>query len=231
MELDTGVLKLSGFFQQVENDMFSLRLSTAGGGMLGVDYLRKAADIAEKYGREQIHLTSRQQIEIPYISRAHIASIQQELLNVGIRTFRGGPRLRTVMACLGAPICKFAQIETTVLAKRLQEKYTGPEFPAKIKIAVTGCPNNCAKVEANDIGIRGFKHGYMLYFGGSFGREIRIGKTLLPLLSRKDEVYTVIEAAIGFFCANAQKGERLGKMLERLGCDQFKKTLEEALTK
>jgi dissimilatory sulfite reductase (desulfoviridin) alpha/beta subunit len=228
MEVDAGALKLKGFFQQAQGDQFSLRLCMSG-GTIDTETLKKAVEIAEKYGDSQIHFTVRQQIEIPFISDVHVEAVQKEIATTGISTFIGGARCRTVVACLGSTVCKFGQIETGGLAKEIHKKYFGRELPAKIKIAITGCKNNCAKVEANDIGIRGVNHGYLMYFGGCFGHETRIGKTILPVLNEKDDVLKVLEAAINFFEANANKGERLGKLIERIGIEKLKEALETVL--
>jgi dissimilatory sulfite reductase (desulfoviridin) alpha/beta subunit len=192
-------------------------------------YLKQAIAIAEKYGASKIHLTSRQQVEIPFIAADNVEAVLKFTADAGIGTFIAGPVVRSVVACVGAAVCKFGQIETGALAEELHKKFVGRELPAKLKIAVTGCQNNCVKVEANDIGIRGVNHGYLLYFGGCFGRELRIGQTILPVLKDKNAVLNVIEAALTFFAANANKGERLGKLIERIGIDTFKKALEAAI--
>jgi dissimilatory sulfite reductase (desulfoviridin) alpha/beta subunit len=228
VEIDTAALKGKGFFQQIQKDKFSLRLCTSG-GTTSTGYLKKAIEIADIYGKGQIHFTTRQQIEIPYITAENVDAVQKLLSDANIRSSTVGPRVRTVSACLGAAVCKFGQIETGELANEIHDKYSGRELPAKLKIAITGCKNNCAKVEANDIGIRGTSHGYMMYFGGCFGHEIRVGKPFLPVLKEKDTVLKVIEYTVNFFVSNAAKGERLGKLIDRIGIDVFKKAIEFAV--
>lgn len=225
MEINAAVLKTKGFFQQAQKDKFSLRLCTSG-GTIHTDYLKKAMEIADTYGEGQLHFTTRQQIEIPYILADNVEAVQNVLFDAGIKTFIGGPRVRTVVACLGAAVCKFGQIETGELAKEIHDTYFGRELPAKLKIAITGCKNNCAKVEANDIGIRGVNHGYQLYFGGCFGHETRVGKPFLPVLGEKDQVLHVIACTVRFFASQAVKGERLGKLIDRIGIDAFQKAIE-----
>jgi dissimilatory sulfite reductase (desulfoviridin) alpha/beta subunit len=225
MEIDAAALKSKGFFQQVQKDKFSLRLCTSG-GTINTACLKKAIEAADKYGNEQIHFTTRQQMEIPHIAAENIAAVQKLLSEADIKTFIGGPRIRTVVACVGAAVCKFGQIDTLALAKEIHDKYFGRELPAKLKIAITGCKNNCAKVEANDIGVRGVNHGCQLYFGGCFGHETRIGIPLLPVFAEKEKVLDVIDRAVNFFADRAEKGERLGKLLDRIGIGEFKKTLE-----
>jgi dissimilatory sulfite reductase (desulfoviridin) alpha/beta subunit len=228
MEIDAAALKPKGFFQQVQKDKFSLRLCTSG-GTINTGYLKKAVEIADTYGGGLLHFTTRQQIEIPHIPGEKVEALQQFLSDEGLRTFVGGPRVRTVVACLGAAVCKCGQIETGSLAREIHDRYFGRELPAKLKIAVTGCKNNCAKVAANDIGIRGVNRAYQLYFGGCFGHETRVGRPLLPVLAEKAQVLKAIEAAVNFFAANAAKGERLGKLIDRVGADAFTKAIEAAL--
>jgi dissimilatory sulfite reductase (desulfoviridin) alpha/beta subunit len=228
MEFDVAALKQQGFFEQVDKGRFAVRLRISG-GMADAALLRKAADIAERYGTGQVHLTARQQIEIPFVPGEHIQAIKDELAAAGIATAPGGARVRTIAACAGAAICKFGQIETGSLAKELQDRFGGRELPSKLKIALTGCANNCLKVETNDIGVRGYKKAYLLYFGGSFGRTIKIGQALLPELHDREAAIRVIGAALEFYAANALKGERLGTMLERTGPEAFQKHLEAAV--
>jgi dissimilatory sulfite reductase (desulfoviridin) alpha/beta subunit len=227
MDIDAAALKSKGFFQQVQNDRFSLRLCSSG-GTLETAFLKKVIEIADKYGGGKAHCTTRQQIEIPDIPAENVEAVQKLLAEARIGTFTGGPRVRTVVACIGGAVCKFGQIETFALAKEIHKKHFGRELPAKLKIALTGCKNNCAKVEANDIGVRGVNHGYQLYFGGCFGHETRIGTPLLPVIAEKEKLMKVIDCAINFFADNAAKGERLGKLLDRVGIDRFKAAIEAA---
>ncbi|MHC6201584.1 hypothetical protein ACYULU_00115 [Breznakiellaceae bacterium SP9] len=219
MELDAAALKPKGLFQQKDKDKYALRLCMSGGTMDSA-YVKKLLDIAEQYGSSVIHLTSRQQIEIPDIPADKVEAVLKRVGTEGILTFIGGPRVRTVLACEGARVCKFGHIDTTALARSIHDKYFGLELPAKLKIAVTGCPNNCVRIEANDIGIRGAagaQPGYLFYFGGCFGREIRIGKPLIPVVKTPEEALRVIDASIAYFKAQANKGERLGALMERIG--------------
>lgn len=228
MEIDAAALKGKGFFQQADKSKFSLRLCMSG-GTADTRWIKNAVEIADKYGGSRIHFTTRQQAEIPDIAAENVEAVQKFLSEAGIRTFIGGPRVRTVVACLGSAVCKFGRIETGGIAKELHGKYFGRELPAKLKMAVTGCKNNCAKVEAADIGVRGASDGYMMYFGGSFGHEIRVGRSFLPVIADRDKVMAVVDAAVSFFAGNAAKGERLGKLIDRAGADEFKKILETAL--
>lgn len=154
VQVDYKALKKGGFMRQVQKDRFSLRLRVVG-GQINVRQLEKVGEIAEKYGRGYIHMTSRQGIEIPFISLSDIDAVKEELSSVGLQPGACGPRVRTVTACQGACICPSGLIETSGLARELDARYFGRELPHKFKIGITGCKNNCLKAEENDLGIKG----------------------------------------------------------------------------
>lgn len=154
MEQDDQYLKAHGFLPQVQADYFSLRLRIAG-GQLTTAQLQAAQTTAERYGRGQVHLTSRQSVEIPFIQRGDIAAVTALLAEAGLEPAAGGARVRTVTACQGKAVCKSGLIDTSALARELDRRYYGRHLPHKFKLGVTGCRNNCLKAEENDLGIKG----------------------------------------------------------------------------
>ena len=153
-QVDYAELKKGGFMRQVQAGHFSLRLRIVG-GQIKAEQLRTVNEIAEKYGRGYIHMTSRQGIEIPFIKLEDIDTVKQELAKTGLQPGACGPRVRTVTACQGNGICPSGLIDTTSLAVELDEKYYARDLPHKFKLGITGCRNNCLKAEENDLGIKG----------------------------------------------------------------------------
>jgi dissimilatory sulfite reductase (desulfoviridin) alpha/beta subunit len=131
-----------------------MRLKVVG-GQLSSEQVQKIGETARKYGRGYIHLTSRQGVEIPFISLGDIEAVKADLAAAGVSVGVCGPRVRTVTACQGKAICPSGAIETTELAGELDARYFGRELPHKFKIGITGCKNNCLKAEENDLGIKG----------------------------------------------------------------------------
>lgn len=285
-KVDYQALKRGGFMRQVQKDCFSMRLRTVG-GKIPAAQLRKVYEIAEKYGEGYVHLTARQGIEIPFIKLADVEQVKQELAEAGMETGACGPRVRTVTACQGQAICPSGLIDTTGLARELDQRYFGLELPHKFKFAVTGCRNNCLKAEENDLGIKGGmqpfyqadkctfcglcaavcptkaiqidrdnknlefakdkciqcgkcvkscpvdawqgESGYLLVFGGTLGNSVAMGKTVIPFVANKGELFKIIDRTLSFFQEYGQNGERFRKTLERTGWDEFEKALEEVL--
>ena len=60
------------------------------------------------------------------------------------------------------------------------------------------------------------EHGYLIYFGGRFGREIVTGQRKTPLITNEKELFALIDETLEFFNANAKRGERFSSMPERV---------------
>jgi len=153
-KIDESSLKNKGFLSQRQNNMFSMRLKVVG-GTVDVKKLRAIADAAEKYGSGYIHLTSRQQIEVPFVKLENTEKASSELEMQGILGGSSGKKVRAIIACHGNTVCKYGLIDCQRLAYKIDEKYFGEPVPKKLKIAITGCPSACVKPPDNDFGIMG----------------------------------------------------------------------------
>jgi dissimilatory sulfite reductase (desulfoviridin) alpha/beta subunit len=151
--IDYKKLKSGGFILQKDPKYFTVRLRIPSGAITSEQMIR-LGEIANKYGRGDLHFTTRQGIQIPWVELKSLGDITNELEEIGVPPGSCGPRVRNVMACVGFE-CQNALVETYKLAEKIDERYFGKELPGKIKIAVTGCPNSCAKPQLNDIGVMG----------------------------------------------------------------------------
>jgi dissimilatory sulfite reductase (desulfoviridin) alpha/beta subunit len=152
--IDYVALKNGGFMRQAQKGKFSMRLKVIGGQLTGRQ-LAGISDVAAKYGRGYVHLTSRQGVEVPFIDVKDIDAVKKELAAAGVYAGTCGARVRTVTACQGNAVCPSASIETGSLAEEFDRRYFGRELPHKFKIGITGCKNNCLKAEENDLGVKG----------------------------------------------------------------------------
>ena len=80
-KIDVSLLKSKGFLPQRQENMFSMRLKVVSGN-LDAKKLRAIADAAEKYGSGYIHITSRQQIEVPFVKLEDTEAARNELENI-----------------------------------------------------------------------------------------------------------------------------------------------------
>lgn len=140
--------------RQKQKGRFALRLRAVGGDIT-VAQLQAIAAVAEKYGQGGVHLTSRQGVEIHEVDAHNLKVAQAELEAVGLKMGSEGNRVRIVIACPGSATCRYGSIDTKSMAAELDRRYFRMETPYKVKIGVTGCPNNCGKAREADIGIMG----------------------------------------------------------------------------
>jgi len=125
-------------------------------GLMTAPQMAALARIAEEFGDGTIGLTTRLNVEFPNIDRRDAQAVAERLREAGIEPGSTGAALRSVVACKGTT-CRHGCCDTQGLARAIEERYGGYELPWKLKIAVTGCPNNCARVQLNDIGIMGLR--------------------------------------------------------------------------
>lgn len=152
--IDYNELKKGGFLKQKQKDNFIVRFRSLAGDLTSDD-LRKIADLADKYGKGYVHVTTRQGAEIPWVNINSYNEMKSEIKALGLNTGTCGPRIRTVVSCPGSQICHFGLMDSKSMALNLDKAFFGREVPMKTKIGITGCPNSCAKPQENDIGLVG----------------------------------------------------------------------------
>jgi dissimilatory sulfite reductase (desulfoviridin) alpha/beta subunit len=236
-DIDYDDLKKRGFLRQKQEGLFVLRTRISAKGVYTKKQLEELARISEKYGRGFAHPTVRQGLEIPFIKFEDIPEVEKELRNSGILTGTSGPRLRTTTCCPGNNWCKSGLIDTFALAERIENELNikcGMSLAHKFKIAISGCPNTCTRVQNSEIGIHGQvdlsssdkRIGYTVYMGGCGGRTPRAGFKLEGIFS-EDQVLSLVERVVAFFKNRAKPKQRLALLIEETGKDEF---LKEILT-
>ena len=150
---EIAALKLQGFINQRDTRYFSLRIIAKAGNMAS-SQMEKVLHIANKYGRGYIGFTTRLGIEIPWIKEEDIENVKKDLEEFGLVAGGTGKKVRPLVACKGT-VCTHGLVDTQDVCSKLHEKYFTYKLPAKFKIGIVGCPNNCAKASLNDLGFMG----------------------------------------------------------------------------
>lgn len=153
-KLDVASLKKSGYMKQRQRDLFVVRLRIPCGNVT-CEQLAGISKIAKKYGTGYVHITARQGIQIPDVDIHKLDAITKELEDNGTPPGSCGPRVRNIISCPGNLECNYGVIDTYALGGMLDKEFFGEDMPVKIKFAVTGCPNACAKPQENDFGVMG----------------------------------------------------------------------------
>ncbi|MDD3224354.1 MAG: 4Fe-4S binding protein [Clostridium sp.] len=146
-------LKALGFLLQNDKEHFSVRLLSKAGNFT-VEELSNINKIAEKYGRGYVGITTRLQVEVPWIKDDDVEKVIEEVKVLGLCHGGTGQKVRPLVACKGT-VCLHGNIDTQGICRKLENKYFGTDTPHKCKIGIVGCANNCAKANINDIGVMG----------------------------------------------------------------------------
>jgi NAD(P)H-nitrite reductase large subunit len=191
-------------------------------GVVTPALLRRLADVAEKYEAKALKITGATRIAVVGIKESDTDAVWNDL---GMATGHAvGLCVRSVRACPGTTFCKLGKQDALGIGMKLDDVYHGMQLPGKFKMAVSGCNLNCAESWVRDIGLYGKVDGWVLVVGGNVGASPRIAQELVSGLS-DDQALACVGQVVEFYKANAKKGERLGKMLDRIGFEALKAAL------
>ncbi|HNX17244.1 MAG TPA: 4Fe-4S binding protein [Methanoregula sp.] len=154
MYKDLGVHMKGGVITERDTQYCTVRIRLPA-GMFSVEQMRGIATIAKRYGKGFVHCTARQTVEIPHIDPKKLKALEKALLKNGTPIGSERDEIVNIIACPGTERCKFANIDTTGLAKKIDQKLFGKVMPVKMRIAISGCPNACTSPWLNEIGILG----------------------------------------------------------------------------
>lgn len=133
-----------------KKDGLMVRLSLKP-GYLSCEQLIAIGKIAKKYGFGKVHLTTRQGLEFK-IKYENLEKVEELLEKEGINIGSTGTRIRQIVCCIGSE-CYSSIGDSVSLARKLHDEFEGIWVPKKLKINVSGCPNNCTHHQFCDIGI------------------------------------------------------------------------------
>jgi NAD(P)H-nitrite reductase large subunit len=209
-----------GAILQRDKETYAIAPHTPG-GIVSAQQLRKIADVAEKYNAATLKVTSSQRIAIVGLKEEDLDNAWKEL---GIKPGAAiGICVRSIKICPGTTFCKRGQQDAVGLGLKLDELYHGMPLPSKFKMAVSGCANSCSEPAIKDIGVMGTPKGYTVMVGGNAAIKPRLADVIADELS-EDEVLQLVDKIISFCKTNGSK-HRLGRVIDEMGIDSFKKEI------
>ncbi|MBM2616508.1 NAD(P)/FAD-dependent oxidoreductase [Actinoplanes sp. LDG1-06] len=190
------------------------------GGVTTPAQLRRIAEVAEKHDVPMVKLTGGQRIDLLGIPKEKLPQVWADLDMPSGWAY--GKSFRTVKTCVGSDFCRFGVGDSTALGIALEERYQGIEGPGKMKLAVTGCPRNCAEAYVKDLGVVAIDGGkWEIYVGGAAGAHIRKGD-LLATVDSADEVVVLTGRFLQYYRENANWLERTYAFVPRVGIDRIR---------
>jgi nitrite reductase (NADH) large subunit len=193
------------------------------GGVTSPHQLRRIADVAERYRVPLVKLTGGQRIDLLGVRKEDLPAVWADLeMPSG---FAYGKSFRTVKTCVGSDFCRFGVGDSTALGIAIESRFQGLESPAKLKLAVTGCPRNCAEAYVKDLGVVAIDGGrWEIYVGGAAGAHVRKGD-LLATVDTPDEVIRLTGRFLQYYRENANWLERTYGFVPRVGIERLREVI------
>jgi NAD(P)H-nitrite reductase large subunit len=217
---------LKGAILQRDRDTYAV-VPRIPAGVLTPENLESINNVVKKYRIPVIKITSGHRLALVGIKKDDIDSVWKDLkMDIGRAVELC---FHYVQACPGTDFCRYGVQDSIGLGMDLERRFYDMNFPAKLKIGVSGCPFACGESYVRDIGIVGKKKGWTLIFGGNSGRKPRIGDVLAEDLET-DALLKMIEKLLIYYRENAKKRERTAQFADRTDIDEIKKQVNPFLS-
>jgi nitrite reductase (NADH) large subunit len=192
------------------------------GGMTTASELRRIADVVDKFAIPAVKVTGGQRIDLLGVKKEDLPAVWQDLGMPSGHAY--GKTLRTVKTCVGSEWCRFGTQNSTQMGKDLERALWRMYAPHKVKLAVSGCPRNCAESGIKDVGIIGVDSGWEIYVAGNGGIKTEVAHFFTKLKTAEE----VLEYSGAFLQLYREEGwylERTVHWINRVGLDYVKKKI------
>ncbi|CAM3825524.1 MULTISPECIES: nitrite reductase large subunit NirB [Pseudomonadaceae] len=194
------------------------------GGVTNPSELRRIADVADKYNVPMVKVTGGQRIDLLGIKKDDLPAVWKDLDMPSGHAY--GKSIRTVKTCVGSEFCRFGTQNSTQLGIDLEHDLFNMWSPHKVKLAVSGCPRNCAEAGIKDVGIIGVDSGFELYIGGNGGIKTEVAEFFVKVKTA-EEVREYNAAFLQLYREEAFYLERTVHYMQRVGMEHIKKAVLE----
>ncbi|MDW5416952.1 nitrite reductase large subunit NirB [Iodobacter sp. CM08] len=192
------------------------------GGVTNAAELRRIADVADKYAVPLVKVTGGQRIDLLGIKKEDLVNVWADL---GMQSGHAyGKSIRTVKTCVGSEFCRFGTQNSTQMGIDLETMLANMWSPHKVKLAVSGCPRNCAESGIKDVGIIAVDSGWELYVGGNGGIKTEVAQ-FFTKVKTSDEVKEYSGAFLQLYREEAYYLDRTVHYIARVGLDYIKQKI------
>ncbi len=193
----------------------------AWGGITNASELRAIADVVDKFDIPTVKYTGGQRIDLLGVKKEDLPAVWADLNEAGMVSGHAYAKgLRTVKTCVGTDWCRFGTQDSTGLGIKLERMMWGSWAPAKVKLAVSGCPRNCAESTCKDIGVICVDSGYELHYAGAAGMHIQ-GTKVFAKVETEEQALEYCGALLQAYREQGFYLERIYKWADRVGHDKI----------
>lgn len=196
------------------------------GGETNAAELRRIADVVDKYQIPGVKVTGGQRIDLLGVKKEDLPGVWRD---IGMPCGHAyGKSLRTVKTCVGSEWCRFGTQDSSQLGRDLERALWRMYAPHKVKLAVSGCPRNCAESGIKDVGIIGIDSGWEIHIAGNGGIKTEVAQ-FFTKVKTAEEVLEISGAFLQLYREEGWYLERTTHYVARVGLEHVRqKVLEDA---
>lgn len=195
------------------------------------DQMRVLADIAERFGHDELRISHEQNVILPHVHKADLSEVYKILRANGLATANIG-LISDIIACPGMDYCALATARSIPVAQEIAERFDELKLEHEIgelKIKISGCINACGHHHVGHIGILGLDRAgvenYQITLGGDGTETATIGERAGPGFAY-DEIVPAIERIIEtYLTIREDEDETFLQSYRRVGMAPFKAAL------
>ena len=161
-------LKWVGLYPQRQGgNAFMMRVKVPGGVLtaaqareigIAADAFGEGPEDSPVFGNRYADITTRQTVQLHWLRIEDVPRIWQRFWDVGLTTVQAcGDSARNVTCCPVSGVDADEVVDALPVARAVSAFFTGnreyANLPRKFKIGITGCLEDCARVEIDDIGL------------------------------------------------------------------------------
>ncbi len=195
------------------------------------DQMRTMADIAEKYGHDELRISHEQNVILPHVHKGDIYAVWQDLRKAGLATANIG-LISDIIACPGMDYCALATARSIPIAQEIAVRFDELKLEHEIgelKIKISGCINACGHHHVGHIGILGLDRAgvesYQITIGGDGTETAAVGERAGPGFSAEDLLPAIERLVQAYLEIRADRNETFLQTYRRLGIAPFKAAL------
>jgi nitrite reductase (NADH) large subunit len=208
----------------IQNDGTFSVIPRMRGGVTSPAELRRIAEVAEKYHVPMVKVTGSQRLDLLGVKKADLPSIWKDLGMPSGQAYTKGVRM--VKTCVGSTFCRFGTQDSISAGIALESRLENLFTPHKYKMAVVGCPRNCAEATVKDLGFIGQEGSWQVVVGGAAGKSVRKADLLITV-ETTEEALEASDLFFQYYRENANYLERTYDFVERLGIGELRNILVE----
>lgn len=232
------LFKWHGFFYRKQTPGYFMLRMRISNGVLNSSQLRAIAEISRDCGRGVGDFTTRQNIQLRWITIEEMPAIIEKLQTVGLGSEQTGmDNFRNVTGCPLTGLTHHELLDTRQLTAATALSLLGPEFeniPRKFNISINGCRLDCTHAQSNDIGLTpatgrmGTRTvpGFNVVVGGHMGSRNPHLAVPLDVFVRSSQVTALCRAILTVFRDNGNRSvrgkARLWYLIDEWGIERFR---------